>query len=182
MKKFIVLALSLLTFACAPVLNRDLMKEGSSNPSLSELRANPEAYKGKLFILGGEIVETRFVQDGSQVEVFSIPVDSRGYLRDTDSSKGRFLAVYPRDKGLLDPVVYKKGRGVTLAGVFLETRKSKIDEMEYLYPVFEIRQIYLWDEQWDYAGYPYYPNYYANPYWYNPYWGPWGPPPPGWWW
>ena len=151
------------------------MKEGSPNPSLNELRANPEAYKGKLFILGGVIVETRFVQDGSQVEVFSIPVDSRGYLRDMDSSKGRFLAVYPRDKGLLDPVIYKKGREVTLAGVFLETRKSKIDEMEYLYPVFEIRQIYLWDERWDYAGYPYYPNYYyANPYWYTPVLGPLG--------
>lgn len=181
MKKYFLLALSLMLFACAPVLNRDLMKEGALNPSLNELRSDPEAYKGKLFILGGVIVETRFVRDGSQMEVFSLPVDSRGYLRDTDSSKGRFLAFYPGEKGLLDPVIYKKGREVTLAGVFVETRKGKLDDMEYLYPVFEIRQIYLWEERRDYTGY--YPNYYyTNPYWYAPYWGPWGPPPPGWWW
>ena len=78
--------------------------------------------------------------------------------------------------------MYKKGRDITLAGIFLESRKGKIDDMEYVYPVFEIRQIYLWDEQpnYNYNLYPYPYGYYANPYWYHPYWGPW-PPPPGWW-
>jgi outer membrane lipoprotein len=180
MKK-IFLAMSLLLVACAPVLHQDLMKEGERNVSLHELRANPEAHKGRLYILGGVIVETRFVQNGSQVEILSFHVDSYGSLKETDPSEGRFLAIYPRDKGLLDPVVYKKGRKVTLAGVFLDARPGKIDDMEYVYPVFEIRQIYLWDEEREYTTYPYYPYYYTSPYWYHPYWGPgpWGPP--GWW-
>ncbi len=184
MKKALLFSICLILFACAPVLNRDLMREGQRNPPLSALTANPDAFKEKLFILGGVIVETRFVQNGSQIEVLSLPVDGRGYPEEREHADGRFLAIYPREQGLLDPVIFKKGRDVTLAGQFLEARKSKIDDLEYLYPVFEIRQIHLWEEQ-DYAAYPYayYPyRYYPDPFWYHPYWGPgpW-PPPPGWW-
>lgn len=186
MKKisFLITAMaSLILFSCAPVLNRQIMKEGERNVSLDEIRSNPDPYLGKLFILGGIIVETRFTQQGSQIEVLSVPVDSYGYLKEAERTMGRFLVIYPREKGLLDPVVYKKGRTVTLAGSFLGDRKGKLDDMEYTYPVFEIRQIYLWEEPQDYRlyPYPYYPyNFYPGPYWYNPYWGPW-PPPPGWW-
>ncbi len=179
-----MIAASLILFSCAPVLNRDLMKEGQRNASLDELRAHPEMYKGKLFILGGVIVDSRFTEEGSQIEVLSLPVDSYGYLKDSGKTMGRFLGIYPRDKGLLDPVVYKKGRNVTLAGVFVDARKGKVDDMEYVYPVFEVRQIYLWEETSYYAPYyypPYYPySIYPGPYWYHPYWGSWGPPP-GWW-
>jgi outer membrane lipoprotein len=183
MKRSVAIGVAcLLLFSCAPVLNRELMKEGARNASLEELKANPDAHKGRLYILGGLIVETRLTDKGAQIEVLSVPVDSRGYLKESQRADGRFLAIYPRSKGLLDPVVYKKGREVTLAGEFLETKKGKIDEMEYVYPVFEIKQIYLWEEQPQYYNvYPYYPYYYyPYPYWYNPYWGPW-PPPPGWW-
>lgn len=177
--------LFILLFACAPVLNRDLMEEGERNFPLSALRENPDAYKGRLYILGGIIVDTRLVQNGSQVEVFSLPISSAGYVQDSEQSMGRFLAVYPLEKGLLDPVIYKQGRQVTLAGVFLEARKSKIDDMDYVYPVFEIRQIHLWEEQRENLYlYPYfYPySYFGYPYGYYPYWSsPWGPPGPGWW-
>jgi outer membrane lipoprotein len=183
MKRVIALGMvSLLLASCAPVLDRQFMREGQRNVSFDQLRSNPDAYKGRLYILGGLIAETRFTEQGSQIEVLAVPVDSHGYLEEHERSSGRFLAVYPKSKALLDPIVYKKGREITLAGVFRETRRGKIDEMEYVYPVFEIRQIYLFEEQQYYDRYPYpysYP-YYPYPYWYNPYWGPW-PPPPGWW-
>ncbi len=179
-KTLTITAVILLLASCAPVLNKDLMREGRRNVSLDELRANPDAYKGKLFILGGLIVETRLSDKGSQVEVLSVSVDSRGYLEDSRGAGGRFLALYPQSRGLLDPLVFKKGREVTLAGEFLDTRKAKIDEMEYVYPVFDIKQVYLWEDQMQYySTYPY--PAYPYPYWYgSPWWGPW-PPPPGWW-
>lgn len=182
MKRLVTIGIvSLLVASCAPVLDRQLMREGQRNVSFDELRTNPDAYRGRLFILGGLIVETRFREQGSQIEVLSVPVDSSGYLKESERSNGRFLAVYPKSKALLDPIVYKKGREVTLAGEFREIRKGKIDEMEYEYPVFEIRQVHLFEEQQYYNTYPYpYYPYYPYPYWYNPYWGPW-PPPPGWW-
>lgn len=123
-KTLIITAVVLLLAACAPVLNKDLMREGRRNASLDELKANPAAYKGKLFILGGLIVETRLIEKGSQVEVLSVPVDSRGYLEDSGAG-GRFLALYPQSKGLLDPLVFKKGREVTLAGEFLRDEKGE---------------------------------------------------------
>lgn len=186
MKSVLVLAATLILFSCAPVLDRELMKEGQRNVSLNELRANPDAYKGKLFILGGVIVETRLTANGSELEILSKPVDKYGVPRDTQRTMGRFLAVYPRDKGLLDPVVYKEGREVTLAGDFVDARKGKIGDYEYVYPVFEIRQIHLYEEEPNYAFYPYpypysyYPYGFYDPYWYNPYWAPWRRPP-GWW-
>jgi outer membrane lipoprotein len=183
MKRLTIIGVvSLFLVSCAPVLDRELMREGMRNASLDEFRVNPAAYKGKLYILGGLIVETRLTEQGSQIEVLSVPVDSYGYLEEHERSGGRFLAVYPKSKALLDPIVYTKGREVAIAGEFREIRKGKIDEMEYVYPVFEIRQIHLFEEKQHYYNrypYPDYP-YYPYPYWYNPYWGPW-PPPPGWW-
>jgi len=176
---FLILCVTLLAlFSCSPVLNREVMKEGVREFSLAHLRETPEAFQGKLFILGGLIVQTRLTGTGSQIEALSVPVDSYGYLRGTEYSQGRFLALYPKSKGILDPLVYKNGREITLAGEFVESRKGKIDEMEYVYPVFEIREIYLWDAK-EHYGPPYYdPFFYRSPFLYDP-WG-WPYPDPFW--
>jgi len=189
MKRILIILIgSLLLSACSPVLNRELMREGARNVPLSQIRENPDANQGKLFIFGGVIIETRVTDKGSLIEVLAVPVNAQGYLRDLEQYGGRFLALYPRTSGMLDPIIYKKGREITLAGSFMENRQGKIDEMEYTYPVFEIKQIYLWDEQRDYYLMPAYPYYYNYPYpyggWYgygyDPFWWRAYPPPPGW--
>lgn len=165
---------ALLLTACAPVLSRELMREGTRDVPMDQLREAPDNYKGRLFILGGIIVNSKFAETGTQIEALYVPVDSSGDLEEGEHPGGRFLAISPKSKGLLDPVVYKKGREITLAGEFLETRKGKIDDMEYDYPVFEIKQIYLWQEpRYYYAPYYYYP-YYNYPFLYDP----WGRPYP----
>jgi len=175
MKKLILFAILFGALSgCSPVLNRDVMKQGLRDVPMAGLRQYPDEYKGRLFLLGGVIVETRLMEKGAQVEALFVPVDSYGYLRDEEHRGGRFLALYPRAKGILDPLIYKKGREITLAGEFIEARKGKIDEMEYVYPVFEIREIYLWDEQNDYYYAPYNPYYYSPPFLYDP----WGRPYP----
>jgi outer membrane lipoprotein len=180
MKQIVIIGIAVLALAgCAPVLDRGVMDQGAREFQLSHLVETPEVFKDHLFILGGVIVETKLTEKGSQIEALFIPVNSSGNLRDSSSHQGRFLAVYSRSKGILDPLIYRKGREITLAGDFVEVRKGKIDEMEYSYPVFEIRQIYLWDEYRDYPyyawPYPYYypyysPYYYRSPYFYDP-WG-----------
>lgn len=188
MKNWFLIAVLLALTGCAPVLDRGLMDQGAREFLLSHLTETPEVFKDKLFILGGVIVETKLTEKGSQIEALFIPVNSSGYLRDYQRHQGRFLAVYSRSKGILDPLIYKKGREITLAGDFVEVRKGKIDEMEYAYPVFEVRQIHLWEEYrdhpyaWPYR-YPYYnPYYYGSPFlydpWGRPYPGPYWPPPP----
>ena len=170
---------------CTPVLNRELMREGAHNVPLSQIKDHPDANQGKLFIFGGVIVDTRGTDKGSQIEALYVPVSKSGYLKGLEQYEGRFLALYPRTSGMLDPIIYKKGREITLAGTFTGNRQGKIDEMEYRYPVFEIKQIYLWEERRDYSMMPAYPYYYNYPYpypfgWYDPWWQPFPPPPPRW--
>jgi outer membrane lipoprotein len=169
----LLLAFSLILFSCAPVLNREYMREGSREVSFQLLRESPDPYKGRLFIFGGVIVRTKVTAAGSQIEAMHVPVDSSGYFKETGSSEGRFIAVLPGDGTLLDPEVYRRGRRVTLAGEFVELRKGRIDEIEYVYPVFEIKQIYLWPRERPYYYYYddpwFYPYYYWGPWWYYPY-------------
>jgi len=188
-----IIGIALLMLAgCAPVLNREFMQEGAREFQLGHLVETPEVFKDKLFVLGGVIVETKLKEKGSQIEAIFVPVNSYGDLRDLDRYQGRFLAVFDRSKGILDPMIYKKGRQVTLAGTFVDVQKGKIDELEYLYPVFEIRQIHLWEEDSYYPYgygwgspyyYPGYYNHYRMPYAYDPWYyrsypGPYWPPPP----
>jgi outer membrane lipoprotein len=51
-------------------------------------------------------------------------------------------------------------------------REGYIDEIEYIFPLFEIKELYLWEVRKDYyyvEPYPYW--YYPYPYWrYDPWW------------
>jgi outer membrane lipoprotein len=176
LQTLVLLTLSLMFFSCAPVLNREYMHEGSREVSFQLLRENPNAYVGRLFILGGLIVHTKVTAAGSQIEAMHVPVDGSGYFTENGRSEGRFLAVLTEDGTMLDPEVYRRWRRVTLAGEFVELRKGRIDEMEYVYPVFRIRQIYLWPEERPYYYYdPWfypYPYYYWDPWWRDPYYYP----------
>jgi len=181
MRKLIFIIFSMLILSsCAPVLRQDIMDKAVREFSLSNLRNDPDPYKGKLFVLGGSIANTKITAAGSQIEALYIPVDSRGYLGDVElsSTDGRFLAILPKEGGTLDPLIYRKGRDITLAGEFIGIRSGKIDEAEYIYPVFKIVQIYLWKEREYYPYYYPYPYFYSYPYpywWYDPWWRPWGP-------
>lgn len=140
------------------------MDEGTRKVSFPDLIQDPAAYTGKLFILGGLIVNTKLTEKGSEIEALYVPVDSKGRLEEYTSTYGggRYLAIYPKAQGILDPVIYKQGREISIAGIFTGTQKGKINEMEYTYPVFEIRQLYLWPEEQYYMA-PAYP--YPYPYW-----------------
>jgi outer membrane lipoprotein len=174
----VLLGASMLLFSCAPVLDRSLMKEAVKNVSFRALRERPDEFKGRLFVLGGVIVKARLTAEGSQIEALHVPVDSSGYFSDQGRSEGRYLAVLPKDDEILDPEIYRQGRRVTLAGRFIGLHREKIEEMEYVYPLFRIEQIYLWPKDTYYApgyyGYYYDPWMYPYPYYYGDIW--WGYP------
>jgi len=160
----------MILLSCAPVLREETMRVASRDVPISDMRKNPIFYSGKLFILGGVIVNTKLTPKGSLIEAIYVQADYRGYLKNIEVLNGRFLALFPKEKGLLDPLIYHKGREITLAGEFIETRTGKIDEMDYTYPVFEIKELYLWEESYFIS--PAYPLwYYHYPYWwYDPWW------------
>jgi outer membrane lipoprotein len=173
-----MMVLAVALASCTPVLSRDLIAQGTREFSPAQLVQTPEMFKDRLYIFGGVIVDTKLREDGSEIEGIFVPVDRWGHLKDPAEYHGRFIAIYPRSRGVLDPMVYRTGRQVTLAADFSGVRKGTIDQMEYSYPVFIVRQLYLWDRYAEYPGYyygpyypyyyPYYPYYYPYPYYYNP--------------
>ncbi|MGX2040906.1 Slp family lipoprotein [Methylocaldum sp. MU1018] len=134
-------------------------------PSFSEISARPDAYKGRMVMLGGVIVRTNNLPNFTEVEVLQKSLDSSDRPEDVDISDGRFLI---RCQGFLDSAVYAKGREVTVAGK-VEGKESKpLDQINYTYPVIGCNEIHLWANR---PAYTYYP--YPAPYWYDPWWRGW---------
>ena len=144
------------------------MKNATLNPSLAGLNADPLFFEGKLYIFGGKVINARLTKEGSQIEALYVPVNSRGYFDDYYRTDGRFLALLPKDRGILDPLIFKANREITIAAVYKGVRTERLEGMEYPYGYFEIVGIRLWAER------AYYPPYYPYPYWYyDPWYEPW---------
>jgi len=165
-KLVVVVLLVLSLVSCVPAIRSDYMQQGARNPSLAALIQNPDMYRDRLFILGGVIARTTLKAEDSEIEALYVPVDNWGYPQDAVSSSQRFLALYPREQGILDPLIYQKNRRATIAGVFTGVVTGKVDEMEYVFPLFRIMQIYL-EPKRPAAVYYYYPPAYPGPIWWG---------------
>jgi outer membrane lipoprotein len=130
-----------------------------------ELRAAPERFRGQTVILGGEVIETRNRANETVLVVLEKPLQYGDRPRSTDASGGRFLARFSR---YLDPVVFEKGRKVTIAGVVLGTETERVGEAPYTYVVLEGREVHLWRDPEPTRYYPYDPWW---PWWHDPFWG-----------
>lgn len=154
-KLALILSILPLLISCAqPALRKDFLEGGIRNPLLSDLVQSPEEWKNRLFILGGTIISSRNTEEGSLIEAVFISVNSLGYPEAPSIVARRFLAVFPVERGILDPLVFRQGKDISFAGIFLENRIGFIDETSYTYPTFLIEDIYLWERK----------GYYANPY------------------
>jgi outer membrane lipoprotein len=152
---------------CAPVISKNLREQADLSLSFGEVIRNPDAFKGRTVIWGGEIIETSNEENGETVlEVFQRPLNWREEPQETVASEGRFLV---RVEKYLDPYIYRRGRKITVAGEILGSEVRPIGKMEYRYPLILSKEIYLWT----YYYYPYYA--YPYPYYYPgyPWWG-WG--------
>jgi outer membrane lipoprotein len=175
MKHWFRLVLFFLVFllsGCAHVISKDLRAKSDPYLTLSQVRQNPDGFKGKMVIWGGEIVETVNLKGAAtQIEVFQRPLGWRGEPKGIVSSEGRFLIFADQ---YLDPYLYRAGRKITVMGEILGEKIKPLGEMDYRYPLLSGRQIHLWPE-YAYHPYPYpYPYYYYDPWWYyGPrwYWG-----------
>jgi outer membrane lipoprotein len=176
-----IVALSLLLLGgCSHVLSRNALLDVDPTVDFAQVKANPDAYKGKTLLLGGLIVDTRLSREGTTLEVLRYTLDRWGEPQTVDEVGGRFLA---RTGRLLDPELYKAGLFVTLTGTVEGVETRPLQNYDYAYPVFRIVEAYLWNQrQWAYpygyydpfypwGPYPYYPYYYyPYPFWYDPFW------------
>jgi outer membrane lipoprotein len=149
------------------------------NISFASLKAEPEKYKGRLVVLGGQVLNAKRLKEGTQIEVLQLPLDSADApTANLTASKGRFLAYYTE---FLDPATLPAGTSVSIIGEVLGVKTQPLDEVEYTYPTVKIHTLKIWPEHtyqrpwpppYPYHFYrsPFYPYYYP----FYPYWGdPW---------
>jgi outer membrane lipoprotein len=141
----LILAIIIL-FSCSPILRQDSIDRATFNYQSSEIKQNPALYMGNLFVFGGIIVNTTTVEGGYLIEALYVPVNSRGYLKSVENTGDRFLAIYPKKYDFLDPMSFRKGREITIAGKIIALDTGEINKMDYIFPVFLIEEVHLWKE------------------------------------
>lgn len=144
--------------ASIPAPIRDAPERG---PDPAEVRAAPQRFIGTVVRWGGVIAGVENKADGSVVEVVSRPLSDSARPEESDATAGRFLAYI---KIFIDPVVYAKGRDVTVVGRVSGVERRKIGEYDYAFPVVQASGYFLWPKR---------PVSVRDPYYYYPAMSPW---------
>ncbi|MBS7457642.1 Slp family lipoprotein [Coralloluteibacterium stylophorae] len=136
--------------------------QGSYAP-LSPATAAQRQVPGDLVRWGGTIAEVVPQRERTCFELVGRPLDGRGRPdEDSDSSAGRFVACR---EGFYDPVVFERGRAVTVTGRIEGFETRTIGDFPYLHPRVAADVVYLWPEQREvdviYDRGPYWGGYYG---------------------
>jgi outer membrane lipoprotein len=154
---------------CVHAISRQNRERALQDLTPKSILRDFDTYRGKLVLMGGEIIEAKNLERETVIEVLQRPLSrSTGRPSEYKNGEGRFLVKYTTFK---DPYIFSQGREISVAGVVSGKEKSKIGEKEYTYVVLDNRETHLWPERTDYYepypyGYPYYPYWYP----YYPWW------------
>lgn len=139
--KLIALILLIISLSsCAHVISAELLERSDRTTSTRSLFEDPNFSKGKVVILGGNIVGSLNTGEGTYIEVVQKELSSKGKPKFTDISDGRFLILYD---GYLDTAIYSKGRLVTVAGEVMGSKVRPLGEIDYSYLLIRSLELYL---------------------------------------
>jgi outer membrane lipoprotein len=133
------------------VISKGALKKVDQGLGFEQLLKDPEAYRGKTVLLGGNIIETKNLPDRTLIVVLQRPLGFRKKPTQEDVSKGRFIVYVP---GFLDPAIYRPNRRITILGSVMGREVRPLGETEYSYPVIEKRELYLWPAKESYMTEP----------------------------
>lgn len=143
-KVILIFVIVFLLSGCAHVISQELREQTDKELTAEMLFKNPEAYKGSTVILGGIIISTQNIDQGTYVEVLQTPLDYRGRPKDTDFSYGRFIIFYEE---YLDTVVFSKGKAITVGGKVMGKTTRPIGEIQYTYTLIYAKEIHLFGQE-----------------------------------
>jgi outer membrane lipoprotein len=126
---------------CAPVFPRELTDRVDRHVSYKELQSDPDKFKGTWLMLGGVIVSSKNIKEGTLIEVLQQPLDNDGRPLNTDRTEGRFLV---QSDQFLDSAVYHPGRLITFVGEVIGRKAMLLDEITYQYPLLADKASHLW--------------------------------------
>ncbi len=183
MRRLVVLAAAFWLAGCVTVPDA---VQGSVDESvtLNVVRLDESIIRGQPVRWGGLVAAVQNKEGQSWIEIVDQPLDETGRPVGGDVSGGRFIAIV---QGMVDPLIAKTGREITVMGSLQPVIEGKINEQPYRYPVIAVSGYHLWQQQRDYHpdghvhGQIWIQSGYWSPYWYAPPYPyyPWRPYPPG---
>ncbi len=167
---YLVIFLFGLIYSCAPVISPELRAKVDTSLTFQQILQNPDAYKTKLVLWGGEIIKAMPQDEETFIEVLKKPLGWKGKPKRTVTFQGKFLILVKEN---LDLSLYKKGTRITVAGEILgEIQGGKIEtlsDITYRYPLLISKQLHLWKEYFSpYSGLPP-PRSPHDPSWHDPF-------------
>ena len=103
----------------------------------------PDSHRGKVIVVGGEVLRAKALKGGTQLEVLQLPLDGdQEPVTNRMESKGRFLAL---QKEFLDPATIAEGARVTIIGEVTGSSIEKMDEADYRFPTLDVKHLHRWD-------------------------------------
>jgi outer membrane lipoprotein len=169
--RFLTITIVILALSACTTIPEQIQ---GSYPEISPARVEPGVF-GSSARWGGVILNSKNKDSGTCFEVLSRELDK--YLRPElqDATLGRFIAC---TKGFNDPVIFTKGREITVTGRIQGIEIQKVGDFDYRYPVLEVEDLVLWEKRkvvMRYRGFndPFYGygGHWGGGYWGGGYWG-----------
>ncbi len=161
---FLFLSLMLVVWsgcASSDVVPESLESQIDKNLTFEQILESPDSYRGRIFVVGGEVLKAKRLKEGTQLEVLQLPLDDdQRPVGQRTGSRGRLLA---DQLEFLDPATFPDGTPVTMVAEVTGATTDRLDEAEYRYPTVEIKHLHIWKEPRD--------DYPRNP---GPWWGVFG--------
>jgi len=132
------------TFPLEYQLPPELQRQVEQRVSFANVKADPAAYKGRIILLGGEVLKAKRLADRTRLEILHLPLNEFNEpVMNRTVSQGRYLAF---QKEFLDPATVPPGTRVTVVGEVTGTTEGDLDDMKYSFVTLEIRHLQIWPQ------------------------------------
>ncbi len=111
-----------------------------TSPSLTEVRATPDQYRGQSIHWGGEIAAVTNNADETRFEIVQHSLNRHGKPIG-DETQGRFFAYI---SGFVDPTIYKSGRLISVKGNYIRMLESQVGNYKTEFPEIRVSSHKLW--------------------------------------
>jgi outer membrane lipoprotein len=107
-----------------------------------EVFASPDSYQGRNIVLGGQVLNSKRVKEGTQIELLQLPLNKDlEPTTDLTQSQGRALALHQES---VDPATLTPGMMVTIVGEVIGAKTGRLDEVDYRYPTLTVKYWHVW--------------------------------------